>query len=78
MKPGTSARNSSGTLNALQVWMKRRGLVGRVDEQHPALDLRLVRHETDRAAVEPPEADDDLLGPARVNLEERAAVEQRV
>ena len=26
MKPGTSARNSSGTLKALQVWMKRAAL----------------------------------------------------
>ena len=47
-----------------------RRLVGGIDEQHAALHLRLVRHDPDRPAVEPRVADNDLLGPARVHLEE--------
>ncbi len=50
------------------------GLVGGVDEQDAALLLRLVGDDPDRAAVEPRVADDELLGPARVDLEERARV----
>ena len=38
MNPGTSARNSSGMLNASHSQMNRARLVGRVDEQHAALD----------------------------------------
>ena len=55
-----------------------RRLVGRVDEQHAALHLRLVRDDPDRPAVEPREADDELLGPARVHLAERVGVDERV
>ena len=55
-----------------------RGLVGRVDEQHAALELRLVGDDPDRAAVEARVADDHLLGPALVDLRERALVDQRV
>ena len=52
-------------------------LVGRVDEQHPALDLGLVGDDPDRATVEARESDDHLLRPAVVNLEEGAAVDKR-
>ena len=41
-----------------------RRLVGAVDEQHAALDLRLVGDDADRPAVQPPVADDQFLGPA--------------
>jgi hypothetical protein len=55
-----------------------RGLVGRVDEEHAALLLGLVGDDADRPAVEAREADDELLGPARVDLEERLRVDERV
>ena len=55
-----------------------RALVRGIDEQDAALDLRLVGHDPDDVAVEPSVADDDLLGPAGVDLQERALVEQRL
>ncbi len=39
MKPGTSARNSSGMLNALQVWMKRAALSEESTNRTPPLTL---------------------------------------
>ena len=53
-------------------------LVGGVDEEHAALLLRLVGDDPDRAAVEPRVADDQLLRPARMDLEERAGVADAV
>ena len=54
-----------------------RRLVGGVDEQDAALHLRLVGHDPDRPAVEPRVADDHLLRPARVHLEERVGIDDR-
>ena len=54
-----------------------RRLVGRVDEEHAALLARLVGDDADDAAVEPAVADDQLLRPALVDLEEGVGVEQR-
>ena len=61
MKPGTSARNSSGTLNASHSQMKRAALSARVDEQHAALVLGLVGDDADRLPVDAREAGDQLL-----------------
>ena len=52
-------------------------LVGRVDEQDAAALLGLVGDDPDRAAVEPRVADDQLLRPALLHLEEGAGVHQR-
>src|ERR671925_686770 len=54
-----------------------RGLVGRVDEQDTASLLRLVRDDPDRAPVDARVADDQLPGPALLDLEERARIDQR-
>ena len=78
MKPGTSARNSSGTLKALQVQMKRAALSAESTNSTPPFWLRLVGDDADDAPLEARVADDQLLGPARVDLEERAGVDERV
>ena len=39
MKPGTSARKSSGTLKALQVWMKRAALSAESTKSTPPVCL---------------------------------------
>jgi hypothetical protein len=44
-------------------------LVCGVHEQHPALDLGLVGHDSDHPPVQPGVAHDHLLGPARVDLQ---------
>ncbi len=55
-----------------------RGLVGRVGEQHAALVLRLVGHDPDRPTVQTRVADDQLLRPARMDLQQRSLVDERV
>ena len=54
-----------------------RGLVGRVAEQHAALVLGLVRDDPDRVPVQARVADDELLRPARVDLQQRVLVDER-
>ena len=78
MKPGTSARKSSGTLKALQVWMKRAALSAESTKSTPPVYFGLVGDDADDAAVEPPVADDQLLRPALVDRQEAVGVEQRV
>src|ERR1039457_1669860 len=46
------------------------GLVRGVEEQHPALEHRVVRYHPDDLAVEPGEAGDKLPGPQRMDLEQ--------
>src|SRR3982074_777180 len=71
MKPGTSARNSSGMLKALQVQMKRAALSAEATNNTPPFCLGwLATRPADRAASP------QLLGPARLHLEERALVDQ--
>ncbi len=53
-------------------------LVGGVDEEDAAGVLGLVGDDADRAPVEPPVADDQLLRPALVDGQEAVGVEQRV
>ena len=54
-----------------------RGLVGGVAEQHAALVLGLVGDDPHRPALQARVADDELLGPARVDLQERTRVDER-
>ena len=48
-------------------------LVGRVDEQHAALEQGVVGDDADRLAVQPGEADQHLARPQGVDLEQAAA-----
>ena len=48
-----------------------RGLRRRVDVEHAGERVRLVADDADAAAAEPREAADDVLGEARLQLEER-------
>ena len=48
-----------------------RRLDRRVDVERAGQDRRLLRDDADAAAAEPREADDDVLRPARLDLEER-------
>ena len=52
-----------------------RGLDRRVDVERAGEDRRLLRDDADAAPAEPREADDDVLRPARLDLEERAIVD---
>src|SRR6266545_3404460 len=70
MNPGTSDRNTSGTLNASH------SCTNRVAEEDAGLVQRVVGDEPDRVPVEPAEPDDHLTRPARLNLEEAVGVEQ--
>ena len=49
-----------------------RGLRRCVDVERAGQDGRLLRDDADAAAAEPGEADDDVRGPARLDLEELA------
>ena len=51
-------------------------LVSRVAEQDAALVVWLVGHDPDHPALQAGEAHDQLPGPARVDLEQRALVDQ--
>jgi hypothetical protein len=64
MKPGTSARKSSGRLKALQVQMKRAALSAESTNRTPP--------------VEPSVAHDQLLRPPLLDLQEGAAVHHGV
>ena len=57
-------------LKASQKRTKRAPLLRGVDVEHAGQDLGLVGDEADGLAVEPAEADDDVLGPLRRDLEE--------
>ena len=50
-------------------------LVGRVDEQHPALDRRLVGDDPDGPTLDPAQAIDDLGGELALDLEEALLVD---
>ena len=65
-------------LNASHSQMNRAALSARVDEQHAALDRRVVGDDADRPAVDAAEADDELGGEQRLDLEERVVVDQPV
>jgi hypothetical protein len=54
------------------------GLVRGVDEDRAAAHLRLVGHDPHDLAVQAAQPDHDLLRPARLDLEERARVDQPV
>ena len=77
MKPGTSARNSSGTLNASQSCTKRVALSAESTKSTPPLNIELLADDADGLAVEAGEADGQLARPQRLDLEERALVDQR-
>src|ERR1035438_7695930 len=47
-----------------------------VDEQHAALEQRVVGHDADGTAGQPGEPDGELAGPQRVDLEKRPLVDQ--
>ncbi|CAB5392092.1 unnamed protein product [Rhizophagus irregularis] len=51
-------------------------LLGRIDVEAPGEHHRLVGDEADRAALDPPEADDDVGGMRRLHLEEIALVDR--
>ena len=76
MKPGTSDEEHQRHVERVAQLHEPRRLVGGVDEQHAALEHRVVADDADDLAVEPAEADDELARPQRVDLEERALVEQ--
>src|SRR4029453_704655 len=80
MKPGTSARKRSGTLNASPSWGERRiegvgeldeagGLVGAVDEEYAGAVHGVVRRHADDLAVETAETDHHPAGPPPLDLE---------
>src|SRR5207237_5558245 len=54
---------------------ERRRLLGRVDVEHARERTRLVRDDADRVAAETREARDDVLGEARLQLQERPLVD---
>ena len=54
-----------------------RGLDGRVDVETPGEVHRLIRDDARRAAVEPREADDDVLRVVLVDLDELRVVDDR-
>src|SRR2546422_11175095 len=55
-----------------------RGLVGRVDHQHAALDLRLVGDDAHHASVDAREPDDDLAREQLFHLEPRAGIDHAI
>ena len=78
MNPGTSARNTSGMLNASQQPDEAGRLVGGVDEQRAGEVGRVVGDDADRVPVEAGEPDDQLAGEQRLDLEEAVAVDDPV
>ena len=71
MKPGTSARNRSGTLNASHSQMKRAALSAESTNSTPPRCFGLFATMPTGIAVEPGEPDDQLARPQRLELEER-------
>ena len=65
-------------LNASQSQMKRAALSARVDEEHAAEVLRLVRDDADDAPVDAREAGEDLLREELLDLAPRALVDDLV
>jgi hypothetical protein len=53
-----------------------RGLLGGVDVERAGELHRVVGHDAHRAALDPAEADDDVRGEQRLDLEELAVVER--
>jgi hypothetical protein len=73
---GDVGEEQQGNVEGVAVPDEAGGLVGGVREQDAALVLGLVGDDADRAAVQAGEADDELLRPARVDLQEGALVDQ--
>ena len=65
-------------MKASQHVMKRVALSAEFDEEHPALETRLGREDTDRVAVDPCETADDLAREQTLDLEEGAVVDDAV
>ena len=63
-------RNVEGVAEAHEA----RRLLGRIDVEHAGQHHRLVGDDSDRAALDPAEADDDVGGVRRLDLEEVALV----
>ncbi len=74
-KPGTSTSVTSGNVEGVAEADEARALVGRVDVERPGLDRRLVGDNSDHHALDPSEADDEVLGEPSVRLEEFAGVD---
>ena len=77
MNPGTSAKYSRGMLNASHCQMKRAPFIGRIDEQHSALDSGLVRHDADHFPLQQREASHQLRSKERLDLEKGTLVHNR-
>ena len=69
-KPGTSTKVSTGMLKASQVRTKRAAFSEAAMSRLPAKCMRLVGDHPDRAALDPAEADHDVLRVQRLHLEE--------
>ena len=74
-KPGTSSRVTIGMLKASHIWTKRAAFSRRLDVQHAGQRLRLVGDDADHLAVEPGQRADDVAGPALVDLQVVAVVD---
>jgi hypothetical protein len=70
MKPGTSTKVMIGISKAVAEAHEAGALAAGVDVQHAGQHLRLVGDDAHRLAVHAGEADDDVLGEVRADLEE--------
>jgi hypothetical protein len=74
MKPGTSERNSSGTLNASQSWTNRVALSAESTNSTPPLNIELLPT-TPTTSPSAGRSRPSAPGPQRLDLEERALVD---
>ena len=74
MKPGHVLEEHQGDVEGVAQHDEARGLVGRVDIERAAEHHGLVGDDADGAAAQPREAGDQVLRPARLDLEDASAV----
>src|SRR5262249_23132541 len=81
MKPGASARDTSGALKAAHNQMNPGALSAESTNSTPPRGLGVFANRPTRSPArppQPPEADDQLVGVEGLDLEEAAVVDQRV